>query len=195
MGLIIGASVVFMFSSLAINAVTRAAGAIVFEVRRQPPAGPPVVDPMLQEPRRRFQLTGVIIGGVALLILAGLLIVGAQTLQSYLSRNNQNGLILIPLPQTVNSTVGPTTVSPTSQPVRPTPLPSPVPNVDTSATAVKGPGSGVALTLNITERTWIRVTVDGTVTYTGSVAPNTTLKYEGSAITFVWRTRLVYMSR
>jgi K(+)-stimulated pyrophosphate-energized sodium pump len=34
-GLLIGASVVFMFSSLAINAVTRAAGAIVFEVRRQ----------------------------------------------------------------------------------------------------------------------------------------------------------------
>jgi K(+)-stimulated pyrophosphate-energized sodium pump len=34
-GLIVGASVVFMFSSLAINAVTRAAGAIVFEVRRQ----------------------------------------------------------------------------------------------------------------------------------------------------------------
>jgi len=34
-GLIIGASVVFFFSGLAINAVTRAAGAIVFEVRRQ----------------------------------------------------------------------------------------------------------------------------------------------------------------
>jgi K(+)-stimulated pyrophosphate-energized sodium pump len=34
-GLIIGAAVVMMFSSLAINAVTRAAGAIVFEVRRQ----------------------------------------------------------------------------------------------------------------------------------------------------------------
>jgi K(+)-stimulated pyrophosphate-energized sodium pump len=34
-GLIIGASVVFLFSALAINAVTRAAGAIVFEVRRQ----------------------------------------------------------------------------------------------------------------------------------------------------------------
>jgi K(+)-stimulated pyrophosphate-energized sodium pump len=34
-GLILGASVVFMFSGLAINAVTRAAGAIVFEVRRQ----------------------------------------------------------------------------------------------------------------------------------------------------------------
>ena len=34
-GLIIGAAVVFMFSALAINAVTRAAGAIVFEVRRQ----------------------------------------------------------------------------------------------------------------------------------------------------------------
>jgi K(+)-stimulated pyrophosphate-energized sodium pump len=34
-GLIIGASVVFLFSGLAINAVSRAAGAVVFEVRRQ----------------------------------------------------------------------------------------------------------------------------------------------------------------
>jgi K(+)-stimulated pyrophosphate-energized sodium pump len=34
-GLLIGASVVFLFSALAINAVTRAAGAIVYEVRRQ----------------------------------------------------------------------------------------------------------------------------------------------------------------
>ncbi|GAA5145909.1 sodium-translocating pyrophosphatase [Pseudonocardia eucalypti] len=34
-GVIIGASVVFMFSGLAINAVSRAAGAIVFEVRKQ----------------------------------------------------------------------------------------------------------------------------------------------------------------
>ncbi|MCG8914753.1 sodium-translocating pyrophosphatase, partial [Actinokineospora sp. PR83] len=34
-GVLIGAAVVFMFSGLAINAVTRAAGAIVFEVRRQ----------------------------------------------------------------------------------------------------------------------------------------------------------------
>jgi len=34
-GLMIGAAVVFLFSGLAINAVTRAAGAIVFEVRRQ----------------------------------------------------------------------------------------------------------------------------------------------------------------
>jgi len=34
-GVVIGAAVVFMFSGLAINAVTRAAGAIVFEVRRQ----------------------------------------------------------------------------------------------------------------------------------------------------------------
>ncbi len=34
-GVIIGAAVVFMFAGLAVNAVTRAAGAIVFEVRRQ----------------------------------------------------------------------------------------------------------------------------------------------------------------
>ncbi|MFL6098717.1 MAG: sodium-translocating pyrophosphatase [Actinomycetales bacterium] len=34
-GLLLGAAVVFLFAGLAINAVTRAAGAIVFEVRRQ----------------------------------------------------------------------------------------------------------------------------------------------------------------
>jgi K(+)-stimulated pyrophosphate-energized sodium pump len=34
-GLIIGAAVVFLFSALAINAVSRAAGAVVYEVRRQ----------------------------------------------------------------------------------------------------------------------------------------------------------------
>ena len=34
-GLLIGASVVFMFSGLAINAVSRAAGSVIFEVRRQ----------------------------------------------------------------------------------------------------------------------------------------------------------------
>ena len=34
-GLLIGAAVVFLFSGLAINAVSRAAGAVIFEVRRQ----------------------------------------------------------------------------------------------------------------------------------------------------------------
>jgi K(+)-stimulated pyrophosphate-energized sodium pump len=43
-GLIIGASVVFLFSGLAINAVTRAAGAIVFEVRRQFREHPGIMD-------------------------------------------------------------------------------------------------------------------------------------------------------
>jgi len=43
-GVIIGASVVFMFSGLAINAVTRAAGAIVFEVRRQFRENPGIMD-------------------------------------------------------------------------------------------------------------------------------------------------------
>ncbi|MGE3288226.1 MAG: sodium-translocating pyrophosphatase [Pseudonocardia sp.] len=43
-GVIIGASVVFMFSGLAINAVTRAAGAIVFEVRRQFREKPGIMD-------------------------------------------------------------------------------------------------------------------------------------------------------
>ncbi|HEY0816309.1 MAG TPA: sodium/proton-translocating pyrophosphatase, partial [Pseudonocardia sp.] len=43
-GVIIGAAVVFMFSGLAINAVTRAAGAIVFEVRRQFREHPGIMD-------------------------------------------------------------------------------------------------------------------------------------------------------
>ena len=43
-GLLIGASVVFLFSGLAINAVTRAAGAIVYEVRRQFREHPGIMD-------------------------------------------------------------------------------------------------------------------------------------------------------
>jgi K(+)-stimulated pyrophosphate-energized sodium pump len=43
-GLVIGAAVVFMFSGLAVNAVTRAAGAIVFEVRRQFRENPGIMD-------------------------------------------------------------------------------------------------------------------------------------------------------
>lgn len=43
-GLLLGASVVFLFSGLAINAVTRAAGAIVFEVRRQFREHPGIMD-------------------------------------------------------------------------------------------------------------------------------------------------------
>ena len=43
-GALIGAAVVFLFSGLAINAVTRAAGAIVFEVRRQFREHPGIMD-------------------------------------------------------------------------------------------------------------------------------------------------------
>ncbi len=43
-GVAIGAAVVFMFSGLAVNAVTRAAGAIVFEVRRQFRENPGIMD-------------------------------------------------------------------------------------------------------------------------------------------------------
>ncbi len=43
-GVIIGAAVVFMFSGLAINAVARAAGAVVFEVRRQFKERPGIMD-------------------------------------------------------------------------------------------------------------------------------------------------------
>jgi K(+)-stimulated pyrophosphate-energized sodium pump len=43
-GVIIGAAVVFMFSGLAVNAVSRAAGAVVYEVRRQFATRPGIMD-------------------------------------------------------------------------------------------------------------------------------------------------------
>jgi K(+)-stimulated pyrophosphate-energized sodium pump len=43
-GLLIGAAVVFLFSGLAINAVARAAGAVIFEVRRQFREHPGIMD-------------------------------------------------------------------------------------------------------------------------------------------------------
>jgi len=43
-GIIIGAAVVFMFSGLAVNAVGRAAGAVVYEVRRQFKTRPGIMD-------------------------------------------------------------------------------------------------------------------------------------------------------
>ncbi|MFR9728939.1 sodium-translocating pyrophosphatase [Saccharopolyspora sp. MS10] len=43
-GIVIGAAVVFLFSGLAINAVSRAAGAVVYEVRRQFKQNPGIMD-------------------------------------------------------------------------------------------------------------------------------------------------------
>ena len=43
-GVVLGAAVVFMFSGLAVNAVSRAAGAVVFEVRRQFHDNPGIMD-------------------------------------------------------------------------------------------------------------------------------------------------------
>jgi K(+)-stimulated pyrophosphate-energized sodium pump len=43
-GVILGAAVVFMFSGLAVNAVSRAAGAVVYEVRRQFHENPGIMD-------------------------------------------------------------------------------------------------------------------------------------------------------
>ena len=43
-GIVIGAAVVFMFSGLAVNAVSRAAGAVVYEVRRQFHENPGIMD-------------------------------------------------------------------------------------------------------------------------------------------------------
>ena len=61
-GIIIGAAVVFMFSGLAVNAVSRAAGAVVFEVRRQFRDNPGIMDGTVTpgvRPRRRHLHPGL----------------------------------------------------------------------------------------------------------------------------------------
>ena len=61
-GLIIGAAVVFLFSGLAISAVSRAAGRVVFEVREQFRTKPGIMDGTEQpglRPRRRHLHPGL----------------------------------------------------------------------------------------------------------------------------------------
>jgi len=111
--------------------------------------------------------------------LGGIIFAGTQVLQTYLFHNNQGALILSPLPP--NETPRPIVTSTsafTATPVRPTPLP--VPNANSTAT---NSGTGpVALQLSIVERTWLRVTVDGQISYMGSAPPNTVLQYQGTSI-------------
>src|SRR5260221_5030755 len=143
-----------------------------------PPPAPPEVAHERRRQRRSNLLIGSVLLGLALVVLCGIVFAGTQVLQTYLSRNNKGGLILSPLPS--NLTVQPiatNTLAFTTTPDHPTPLP--VPNANSTAT---NSGTGpVALQLTIVERTWLRVTVDGQISYMGSVAPNTVLQYQGTS--------------
>jgi hypothetical protein len=110
--------------------------------------------------------------GLLLLIMAGgLLIMGGQWLQT-VTAGTPGGVILSPLPTSLEASATPTPTSAPTQIPGPTPLPNP--NV---------PATGdVAVQLQIVGRTWLRVTVDGQVSYLGAPGPNTVLQYRGNAV-------------
>ena len=143
----------------------------------------PVPDDIHDRRGHRSWLGTLVIGVVVLALFGAVLFFGAQGLQSFLASNNSggpnNGVILTPLSSDASPTAPPASPAkgPTATPVRPTPLPIPA----QPATAPVG-ASGVTLQLQITERTWLRVIVDGSVIYVGSAAPDTMLQYQGNRI-------------
>lgn len=141
------------------------------------PPPPPAVVEKPERRRSRSWLTTLVIGLFGLAIFAVVLLFGVQGLQSFLAQNASGSVILSPLPREASPTAPVTnTPAPTATPVRPTPLP--IPNAQPTAAAA----SGVTVQLQITERTWIRVIVDGQVSYIGSAAPNSMLQYQGNSV-------------
>jgi cytoskeletal protein RodZ len=144
---------------------------------------PATFAPATTEPRERRQRRSwfgtLIIGVVALMLLGGALFVGTQGLQSFLSPDGSSGAILSPLPHDASPTLPPMTPTAiaTATPVRPTPLP--IPTLPETKPAV---AAGVTVQLQITERTWLRVIVDGQVSYMGSATPDTILQYQGNSV-------------
>ena len=142
--------------------------------------------PPAQARRGGSVLGRLLIGGVALIALVALLIAGAIGLQTLNASNSRPNTILSPTAPT-SSPVQSITAG-TSQsvpPLRPTALPSPVglatPTSGNAGTGNNNPPANraVAVSLQIVERTWLRVTVDGNETYVGAPAPGTLLKYQG----------------
>ena len=99
-GLIIGAAVVFFFSGLAINAVSRAAGAVIFEVRRQfrehpgimegteKPEYGKVVDIVTTDSLRELVTPGLLAVMTPIAVGFGL---GVGALGAYLAGNDRHG--------------------------------------------------------------------------------------------------------
>jgi len=102
-GLIIGAAVVFLFSGLAINAVSRAAGAVIFEVRRQfrehpgimegteKPEYGKVVDIVTKDSLRELVTPGILAVFTPIAVGFGL---GVGALGSYLAGTIATGVLM-----------------------------------------------------------------------------------------------------
>ncbi len=122
--------------------------------------------------RRGPRLGTLLFGLLLLILLGGLLILGGQWLQTAMA-GTTGGVILSPLPSALEPSATPT---PTNAPPTEIPGPTPLPNPNVPAVG------DVAVQLQITGRTWLRVTVDGKVSYLGAPGPNTVLQYRGSAV-------------
>jgi K(+)-stimulated pyrophosphate-energized sodium pump len=102
-GLLLGAAVVFMFSGLAINAVSRAAGAVIFEVRRQfrdhpgimegteKPEYGKVVDIVTRDSLRELITPGLLAVLMPMVVGFGL---GVGALGSYLAGTIATGMLM-----------------------------------------------------------------------------------------------------
>jgi K(+)-stimulated pyrophosphate-energized sodium pump len=99
-GLIIGAAVVFLFSGLAINAVSRAAGAVIFEVRRQfrehpgimeKPEYGKVVDIVTRDSLRELVTPGILAVFAPIAVGFGL---GVGALGAYLAGTIATGVLM-----------------------------------------------------------------------------------------------------
>ena len=147
--------------------------------------------PPAHERRGGSVLGRVLVGGVALIALVALLIAGAIGLQTLNASNNKPSTILSPAAPTPSPVQSITAGTSQSAPLRPTALPSPV-GLATPTNVPGNTGTGnnnpppangaVAVSLQIVERTWLRVTVDGNEKYVGAPGPGTLLQYQGTRV-------------
>ncbi|MCC7209121.1 MAG: helix-turn-helix domain-containing protein [Anaerolineae bacterium] len=164
-----------------------------------PPALTAAGDP---EPtaRPRLRIAPLLFFVALIVLLVAALVGGGQFVQQYLASNEgQPGApILSPMPggSLNGDTLAETLSAPTgtAESPRPTALPNPnappggVVAQNTEPTpstplppAAEGEGD-VSIQLEIVARTWLRVTVDGEVSYQGAPGPNTILQYRGNTI-------------
>ncbi|HVO44197.1 MAG TPA: helix-turn-helix domain-containing protein [Aggregatilineales bacterium] len=129
------------------------------------------------ERRQGSWLGTALIGAVALVFLVGLVAMGGPFLQTLIAQNGGAGqAILSPLPNTPTPSWTPTF---TPTPNAPTRLPVPA----GAYTNTPSPSGGaVTLQIQIEERTWLRVIVDGNVAFMNAPAPGTLLRFQGNII-------------
>lgn len=120
--------------------------------------------------RRRLRLSSLFLGALLMAVIIGLFAVGVQWIQS---RAEAGAAVLSPIP--TNQTVSTPTITMTPTPLRPTLLPNPNAQAQQSS-------DELIMQITIVARTWLRVTVDGTVSYQGAPGPNTLLQYRGKEI-------------